>query len=1672
MQTAPNMSNMPSRSILASGKVICFLVLIWQLAPAAVRAVAQTGIGIQPNTTAIPVELGFLDTTSGNLHLEIPLGSFPQRGSPPFKAWLVYDSRIWLWISGGHWAPVNPGGTRIGGGWQFLTTNTAAAGWVGPNTQTLGTCYSGGTHWTYVTFTNFAYNANDGTTKSWGPHNPDSVQNASYNTSTPCGPKPATVHGMAADGSGYQLTANGSFASVVGPNGVVAGGNSNGNYYSQDANQNIVDTLDRTPIKTTSNCNGNANQICYDLLNSQGATSRVTLTTEVIPVSTNFGQLGVVEYSGTITVIQSIALPDGTSYSFNYDTGTTPGNYGELTRVTLSTGGQVNYAYTTFAGACGDDDSRWVNSRTSGGGAWSYTPQVVTTCGNPGQQQVTVTSPTNDNIVYTFLRSSRYASSLTQIQTYSGAVSPANLIASVANSWNVAGTQQLSETVSLPVPGGSINRTKQFTYDSTLDQNVSKLSEWKYYTGTLPSTPDRITSTVYTATDPNYPTYGNGNANILNRPTGVTFTDGSGTNQLAQTKYSYDSTPLISQTGIFNHDDVNFGTSNTIRGNQTQIQRWTGGTNYLTSAMTYDTTGQLRSVQDPAGNTTAMSYADNFFRDASGVVIPPAFTPTYPTNAYLTQVTLPVSGSVTYGYYYGTGKRALSKDQNNADSYTHFLDPLDRPTLSYGPALPSGKRPWTLATFSSTETQIDNYTAIGDATAAATCSSCTHRQTVLDNLGRTTSQELVNDPDGATFINTAYDSSGHIQSTSHPYRSTGDATYGLETPTYDALGRMTKMTHQDGTYSRTFYGAAVAGNGLGGVTAQLCSSTTYGLGYPVLVIDEAGKKRETWTDGFGNIIEVDEPDSSGNLASPTCYKYDLLGNLLQTVHGTQTRSYTYDPLSRVTSATVPEQAVGSSGTTNFYYTTSTGALCSGNPKQVCRRTDSRGITTAYTYDPLYRLTGKSYSDTTPPVTYSIDKTNCGTASLSNGLGRVTGISVADGSSSALWCYDAAGHLITDKRTIAGVTKTVSYTFNSDGSLASIGYPSGRTLTYNMGNAGRPLSAIDSNGVQYVLSPLLAGQSGWTYAPTGAVSSLVYGKVASGFGGITESRTYNNRLELTGIQATSTNGNALNLAPCNTPFSFGTGCSTSASNNDANLTGTTNNIDPGRSLTFINPDNTTYYDPLIRIMSVKTQATSGPDCWGQTFSDDALGNLLSVTTTQCSGFQLSVGVDANNHIITGGYSYDGAGNMTQDGSGYSYTYDAENRITSAAGVNYGYDANGLRVKKSNGTLYWRGFSGDVLAETDLSGNTISEYVFFAGRRVARRDSSTNVFFYNADSLGTTRTVTDATGHLCYDAEFTPYGTELIHTSTCPQNYKFTGYERDPETGLDYAFARYYNQRIGRFMSVDSMAGSILDPQTLNRYAYARNNPINLTDPSGLCEGSACLGQSNPHDPKSHQCSIDGAIAPCGMAFSLMGSGSAAWCPNNDCSSVLRLTDNGFTLRMPAGHLVLNAVQYADGSVVYSWSFWSRRFIQVASGGFLGPSDEYVTGEAARLAILSRAYSYSMQASKGIAVLEGLGLTGMVGGLAGAAIEAGENTSFFEGATYSEKVLQQMESGDFHSFPESVGAFEDSGTVTTILGNDGATYEMLEIPGSYMGRDGVFEFIKDSNGVINHRMFVPY
>jgi RHS repeat-associated protein len=1366
--------------------------------------------GNQPWTTPIPVPGGYMDAANGNLHIEIPIASIAERGHVPFLAKLVYDSHIWTRVLVNQsytWQPVNVGGQPAAwGGWR-LVTSVGTGGGVNYLTGS-GVCYTRvGTinvpHY-YTTYGPFTWTAPDGHLVPFG-----GIQTNRGNT---CMTASTSFDSIATDASGYHIyVTNYTSAVVYAPDGTQMFPNvkdTNGNFYSApNSNGDVIDTLGRTPITTTVN----GSTITYAVLNSQGSSYNIVVTTESIPVNTSFGQSGVTECSTncTVTVVQSIALPDGTSYQFGYDQGSTGVHYGTLTSVTLPTSTTVSYTYTytNFKDAY-NNQNLYLTSCSAGSGTWSYSPTVISSCGTTCSQKVTVTQPSSDQEQYTF---TMYNGQMwdTLSAFYSGSVSPSNLLRSVAITYNTSNPPYIQPTTyvtTVPTPSGNLSSQTTITWDTTNLGNVMNVNAWKFYPGTFPPTADRTTSYTYLTNSDN---------NMVNKKASVSV--GGTSTTINYDSYGSGQPTVVS--GASGHDDTNFGESYTARGNPTSIV-----TGFGTTTLTYDTTGQVLSVTDPDNNQTTLSYADNFYTDSgtppigSGANAPSAYTPSQLTNAFVKTITLPLSGSITLGFYYGSGKLAIQTDQNSVNSVFHYLDGQgwDRPSTSY---LPGGE--WMLNNYTSA-TQFDTYKGITDVNASTSCSSCVHNQTTVDSLGRLHTNSLVSDPEGADTVTVAYDSSGRVLTTTNPERSTSSPTDGTQTFGYDGMDRVTQITDQDSSVAKTYYGTQVSTPG--GNSSQLCASSTYGSGYPILYVDEAGKMRQTWSDGFGRIMEVDEPDpaNSNHLDLSTCYQYNNLNNkLLQVAQGTQTRSYSYDSLYRITSATTPE-----SGRVNYYYTTSGGLLCSGNPAAVCRRTDARSTTTTYTYDKLNRLTGKTYSDSTPAVSYFYDQSSANGLTISYGLGRLT--SMSDGSGTAAWSYYANGLVQTEKRTIATITNTLSYTYSEDGSLTSITYPSGRTITYNVGNAEQAIWAKDvANSIQYAAAA--------SYAPIGAVNSVLYGQVSGGFNGITETRAYNSRLEFNTIAASSSAGTAENLTY---NYNLPTG-------NNVSVNSISNGVNSGLSESFT-------YDSLNRILTGATTSNSATGCWGDSFGasgipDDPWSNLTQINVTQCTGGSLSAsaGSTTNQLALSGVTSpYDLAGNMVKDGS-YTYTFDAENHILTASGMsggpwNYVYDGDGLRVEKSNGstgTIYWRAVTGEAIAETDLTGSTTDsaykEYVFFAGRRIAWHDSSGNVYFYYADHLGSNTVITTGNGTPCYQATFTPYGEEhLAQTTTCTQNYKFTGYERDTETGLDYAFFRYYNSRLGRFMSADPIGGDVSNPQTLNRYAYVTNKPTNMIDPLGL------------------------------------------------------------------------------------------------------------------------------------------------------------------------------------------------------------------------------------------------
>jgi RHS repeat-associated protein len=224
----------------------------------------------------------------------------------------------------------------------------------------------------------------------------------------------------------------------------------------------------------------------------------------------------------------------------------------------------------------------------------------------------------------------------------------------------------------------------------------------------------------------------------------------------------------------------------------------------------------------------------------------------------------------------------------------------------------------------------------------------------------------------------------------------------------------------------------------------------------------------------------------------------------------------------------------------------------------------------------------------------------------------------------------------------------------------------------------------------------------------------------------------------------------------------------------------------------------------------------------------------------------------------GASYDNSGNQTVV-NGNSVLYDAENRqiaVTEPPSLgggteSYAYDGAGQRVEK-NGPGGRTVFVYDALELLAAEYSTIANVL------------PCTTCYLTPDYLGTPRMVTDQNGNVVARHDYLPFGEEVganragrsaqwgAQNDTIAQ--KFTEQERDAETGVDYFHARYYHSGMGRFTSPDPVnAGAdILNPQSWNGYAYALNNPLNGTDPSGMdridCGGGqladACVTDSAP------------------------------------------------------------------------------------------------------------------------------------------------------------------------------------------------------------------------------------
>ena len=266
------------------------------------------------------------------------------------------------------------------------------------------------------------------------------------------------------------------------------------------------------------------------------------------------------------------------------------------------------------------------------------------------------------------------------------------------------------------------------------------------------------------------------------------------------------------------------------------------------------------------------------------------------------------------------------------------------------------------------------------------------------------------------------------------------------------------------------------------------------------------------------------------------------------------------------------------------------------------------------------------------------------------------------------------------------------------------------------------------------------------------------------------------------------------------------------------------------------------------MTEAKETNNNQQTWKQTFGYDRFGNRTAyqkfIGTTQIAlDNKTFPQIDANTNRIltTQGYIYDQNGNLTIDADGRQFTFNGDNKQTEVRDVNapanappigqYFYDGEGKRVKKVTNL------------ETTI-------FVYSAGKLVAEYSTAAppanpTTSYTATDQLGLPRVITNALGQVTSRRDFLPFGEELLPDTvyrTTTQKYgatdsvrqRFTGYLKDTETGLDFAEARMYENRHARFTAIDPLlaSGKSANPQTFNRYVYVLNNPLILTDPTGL------------------------------------------------------------------------------------------------------------------------------------------------------------------------------------------------------------------------------------------------
>ena len=808
-----------------------------------------------------------------------------------------------------------------------------------------------------------------------------------------------------------------------------------------------------------------------------------------------------------------------------------------------------------------------------------------------------------------------------------------------------------------------------------------------------------------------------------------------------------------------------------------------------TTTFAYDAWGQMLSTTDANSHTTQFGYDaygyQTVITDALGSVT--TFTYdlvgrklserdargnttiyTYDANNNLLTVTDPLGGVACYSYDNVGNRTAVTDALGHTTAYVY--DAKDRLAMV------------TDALGGATTYAYDannNRTRLTDAlshTTVYTYNAVNLMVQVANPLGQVTAYGY----DGVGNRTVVTDALGHASHFAYDVLnrlvSVTDPLSHTTSYTYDAVGNKTQVADANGNTTSYAYDGL---NRLIRVTDALSGVVAYGydaVGNKTRLTDANGHVTTYQYDAVNRLTRVTDP-----LGQATVYGYDAVGNKTSLLDAKgQTTTYTYDALNRLTQITYPGKTV------QYAYD------AVGNRTAM---TDTTG-TTSYVYDALNRLTSVTSPGSSHTVSYSYDA-----------VGNRTKITYPDGKQVS-YAYNAADRLTAVMDWAGWVT---SYSYDSVGNLTAVSYPNSTGASYSYDAANRLFQLTNTK-------------------PSGTISCFSYTldkvgnrtQVVEADGDVI-TYTYDVLYRLTGVSE-------------QIRVDFDNDCDVDVVDiQQVASRWRMKSTDPGWDA-FYDLDGDGDID-IVDIM--KTVVRWGESCESASYTYDAMGNRTSMTTPEGT---ITYSYDAADRLLSTSagttFTWDANGNMLSKG-GMTYTYDAANRLTRVVSgtttVQFTYDGDSKRVSKTaNGTTtrYLYDVSTSlpvVLAETTLGADTLYTY---GADLIAMTALGSAQSYYHYDGLGSVRNLSDGTGAVIASYTYGAFGNLRLMKGSSDNTFQFTGEQTDDETGLIYLRARYYDPSVGRFISKDRLPGRPTTPQSLNQFVYARNNPVNLTDLSGL------------------------------------------------------------------------------------------------------------------------------------------------------------------------------------------------------------------------------------------------